>query len=91
MEKEYYKDSEEKVDYIIQRFLNTEINPVFIPIIGDILLRRRYAFNLNDKLFKRDIDTFIKNVKQIEVKDIGDNAGAFYAKNKKIILVEELL
>lgn len=86
MEKEYYKVSEEQIDYLIEKMQGTKIEESYLPIIGDIMLRRKFEFKLSDELFKRDINTFIENVKRIEVKDLEKAYGLYDHVKKKIVL-----
>ena len=89
MEKEYY--NEEKANYIIENLASaTKIDKVYWPLIVDIMLRRQYQFGLNDDIFKRDVQSFVKNVKRISVEKIGDCSGQFDTINKKITLHQGL-
>lgn len=79
---------EEKNKYIKEKLSETKIDPVYQPIIASIIIRRSSCFNLRDELFRRDVDSFVKNVDCIRVSDneLGDNDGGFYRTGKEIVL-----
>ena len=62
--KKEYKD-QETYDYVANQINTSRINPVFKPIVIDIILRRRHEYQLDDKYFHRDVKSFIRNVKGI--------------------------
>ena len=88
MKKEYY--DEEKSKYIDNILRATKINKAYIPIIIDIMLRRRYEYGLSDGFFERDVESFVKNVKTINVVPFTENRGEFRVRGKKILLDSEL-
>lgn len=62
--KKEYKD-QEAYDYVASQINKTKINSVFKPIVIDIILRRRHEYQLDDKYFHRDVESFIRNVRDI--------------------------
>lgn len=88
MKKEYY--DEEKSNYIAKKLQSKKINETYIPIIIDIMLRRRYEYGLSDNFFERDVESFVKNVKTIEVAPLTKSKGSFRTSEKKIVLDPKL-
>ena len=83
MKKEYF--NKEAYDYIESNINKTKINSIFKPIVIDIILRRRHEYNLDDKYFHRDVESFINNVKDIYLENLPENtSGRFYSKKKCI-------
>lgn len=84
-------NNREKISYIYSKFSTTKIDKVYWPIIAEIILRRQYQFGLNYFYFKRDVDTFVKNVNKIEIKKIkGNNIGAYDIIKRSIIIDSSL-
>ena len=89
MNKEYY--NEKKANYINKMLQSTKIDKIFYPIIVDIILRRQYQFRLDDDYFKRDVNSFISNVKRITIEKLEDNTGGQYMiKSEKIVINSSL-
>lgn len=84
MKKEYF--NQEAYDYVASQINKTKINSVFKPIVIDIILRRRHEYQLDDKCFHRDVESFIRNVKDIYFEDwpVEDRYGEFSHKKKCI-------
>lgn len=81
MKKEYF--NKEAYDYIENEINKTKINSIFKPIVIDIILRRRHEYNLDDKYFHRDVESFINNVKDMYLENLPENiSGRFYSKKK---------
>lgn len=90
MKKEYY--DEEAYNYIKNKLEITHINSVFRPIVIDIIMRRRAEYELDDKYFHRDVDSFINNVKKIHVKKLKKHKmGCIRYKEKTINLNSDCL
>lgn len=83
---------EEKNKYIKAKLSETKIDPVYQPIIASIIIRRSSCFNLSDELFRRDVESFVKNVDCIRVSDneLGDNNGGFDQENREIVLNKKI-
>jgi len=79
---------EDRNKYLIEKLSQTKIDPVYHPIIASVIARRSACFNLSDELFKRDVDTFVRNVDCIRISDteLGDNDGGFNQENREIVL-----
>lgn len=89
MKKEYHYN--EKIKYIKGKISTTQIDKVFWPLLIEIILRRNVQFNLSDAFFKRDVNTFVNNVKKIEIKDLRDNhLGVFDHVLNKIVLNKKM-
>ena len=83
--KKEYKD-QEAYDYVVNQINKTKINSAFKPIVIDIILRRRYEYQLDDKYFHRDVESFINNVKQIYWdNDLPKKFGGVFSPEKKCI------
>ena len=87
MKKKYF--NQEAYDYVASQINKTRIHPVFRPIIIDIILRRRYEFQLDDKYFHRDVESFINNVKDIYCEDLQDKHLAEFLPRKKCIRINK--
>lgn len=83
MKKEYF--NQEAYNYIESRINKTKINPVFKPIIIDIILRRRHEYQLDDKYFHRDVQSFIRNVKGIYWKKLPKDRSGDFCPSRKCI------
>jgi len=89
MEKEY--NNKEQKKSTIKKLKNSKIDRVYRPLIADIMLRRKYEFELDDAIQERDINTFVKNVEAIEIGETPDGTlGVFSSLSKKIVLSRKL-
>jgi len=88
MDKEYFNNEKEK--YIIKSLKRTQIPPVYWPVIKETILRRCYTFQLSDELFKRDVDSFVSNVRTINVEQLPEGTlNRFYYKERRIAVSPE--
>lgn len=87
MKKDYF--DQEAYNYIENKLNETKINSVFKPIVIDIILRRRYEYQLDDKYFHRDVESFISNVKDIYLKKLPENVGGRFYPQKKCIIINQ--
>lgn len=87
MKKDYF--DQEAYNYIENKLNETKINSVFKPIVIDIILRRRHEYQLDDKYFHRDVESFINNVKEIYLKNVPGNIGGRFDPQKKCIIINE--
>lgn len=90
MKKEYF--NQEAYNYIESKLNQTKINSVFKPIVTDIILRNRYEYQLDDKYFHRDVESFIRNVDEIYWEDIPEESdkvkfGGDFLPEKKCIRI----
>ena len=90
MKKEYF--DQEAYNYIESKLNQTKINSVFKPIVIDIILRNRYEYQLDDKYFHRDVESFIRNVDEIYWEDIPEESdkvkfGGDFLTEKKCIRI----
>lgn len=86
MIKKYF--DQEAYNYIERKINETKIDSVFKPTIIDIILRRKYEYQLDDKYFHRDVDSFINNVNEIYCKNLPQEpfVGVFVPQKKCIII-----
>jgi len=83
-------DNERRNKYIIDRLSSTKIDPVYLPLVATIISRRSQSFNLSDEYFIRDVESFVNNVKTIEVGDLPKGTGnRFYIEEQKIVIGSE--
>lgn len=83
-------DYERRNKYLIDRLISTKIDPVYFPLIASIISRRSETFNLSDEYFIRDVESFVNNVKTIEVGKLPKGTGnRFYIKEQKIVISSE--
>lgn len=82
--KKEYKD-QVAYDYVASQINKTKINSVFKPIVIDIILRRRYEYQLDDKYFHRDVKSFVRNVEQIYWENFPKGYGGDFHPAKKCI------
>lgn len=87
MKKEYF--DQEAYDYIESEINKTKINSIFKPILIDIILRRRYEYQLDDKYFHRDVKSFIGNVRDIYLENLPDNIFGQFHHQKKCIRINK--
>lgn len=85
MKKEYF--NQEAYDYIAIQLNKTQINPLFRPIVIDIILRRRHEYQLDDKYFHRDVESFVRNVEDIYWEDLLEKKGGDFWPEKKCIRI----
>ena len=85
MKKDYF--NQEAYNYIASQLNETKINSVFKPIVIDIILRRRHEYQLDDKYFHRDVESFIRNVEQIYWEDLLKYKGGDFSPQKKRIRI----
>ncbi len=85
MRKEYF--NQEAYNYVASQINKTKINSVFKPIVIDIILRRRYEYQLDDKYFHRDVESFINNVKEIYWDNLREQLGGDFWPKKKCIRI----
>lgn len=85
MKKEYF--NQEAYDYVASQINKTKINSVFKPIVIDIILRRRHEYQLDDKYFHRDVESFIRNVEDIYWEDLPEKKGGDFYPEKKCIRI----
>ena len=85
------KENEKKANYIKEKLSQTKIDRVYWPVITDVILRRQMQFDLSDEHFKRDVDTFQKNVNKIIIKDLGKRIMGQYSPTGKKILINSRL
>lgn len=89
MKKDYF--NQEAYNYIASQLNRTKINAVFKPIITDIILRRRHEYQLDDRYFHRDVESFIKNVEDIYWENLPENKGGDFCPQKKCIRINNNL
>lgn len=88
MEKQVDYDRRNK--YLIDKLSSTKIDPVYFPIITSIISRRSDTFNLSDEYFIRDVESFVNNVKTIEVEKLPKGIlNRFYIEEQKIVISSE--
>lgn len=85
MKKEYF--NQEAYNYVASQINKTKINSLFKPIVIDIILRRRQEYQLDDKYFNRDVESFINNVKEIYWDDLPEKFGGDFLPQKKCIRI----
>lgn len=85
MKKEYF--NQEEYNYLASQINKTKINSVFKPIVIDIILRRRHEYQLDDKYFHRDVESFVKNVEDIYWEDLPEKKDGDFWPEKKCIRI----